>query len=76
MGQCYYTLKNNDEAKKFLNECIKMDSEHYRARFLLAKIYEKEKKNKEAIALLKEALKINENYYEAEDLLYKLEDYY
>ena len=52
----------------------KLDSEHYKSRFLLAKIYEKEKKKKEAINLLKEALKINEKYYEAQNLLYILED--
>ena len=57
-----------------MDECIKMDNEHYKARFLRAKIYEKEKDNKKAIKLLKEALKINENYYEAENLLNNLED--
>ena len=67
-------MKNEEEAKKFLDECIKIDNEHYKARFLLAKIYEKEKNKKEAIKLLKEALKINENYYEAQTLLNILED--
>jgi len=76
IGYCYYMLKNNEEAKKFLDESIKVDKdkENYKSRYLKAKILEKEKKTKEAIKLLKEALSINDRYYEAQTLLDKLED--